>query len=327
MSVERQIKIAFARFWPGFDPQDNLFTRLLRQSYDVCFDGAPDLVFYSVFAGPMPPGEYVKVFYTGECARPPWGECDWAFSFDYDDHPRHYRLPNYLFEADAACLIKTPEKIAEWKRAKTRFCNFVYSNPVRFRNAFFRRLSRRKPVDAPGRCMQNMPPIGGRADAWQSRCASDWWQAKIDFLTSYRFTIAFENRSYPGYSTEKIYQAMSAGSIPIYWGDPLVHRDFNPRSFINYHQYEAEIKARLLAFLVRWPLLRTLVDFCYVRPRTIDRVIEQVLAICADEKLYAQYLSEPWFHANQPPPVFDLQRLERRLQEIIASLANFARND
>ncbi len=323
MNTQRQIKIAFARFWPRFDPQQSLFTRLLRKSYDVRFDCEPELVFYSCFRGPMPPGEYVKVFYTGECVRPPWGECDWAFSFDYDDHPRHYRLPNYVVSYDGAeCLIKTPEKIAAWMRAKTRFCNFVYSNPVRFRNAFFQRLSRYKAVDAPGRCMQNMPPIGPYANALQSRRAHDSKQTKVGFLQPYQFTIAFENQSYPGYVTEKIYQAMQAGSIPIYWGDPLVHRDFNPRSFVNYHEYEAAVKARLPAFLLRWPLLRTLIERWYVRPRTLDKVIERVLAICDDDRLYTQYLSEPWFAGNQPPPVFDLQRLEQRLHEIVGSLGD-----
>ena len=42
------------------------------------------------------------------------------------------------------------------------------------------------------------------------------------------FTIAFKNDSYPGYTTEKIYEPMYVNSLPIYSGNPLVYRDFNP---------------------------------------------------------------------------------------------------
>jgi alpha(1,3/1,4) fucosyltransferase len=308
--------VAFARFWQGFDPEAHLFTRLLKNSFEVRLGDDPDVVFFSVFPGEMPPGQYVKVFYTGECARPPWSECDWAFSFDYDDHPRHYRLPNYVTAInDPRDLIKTPDKVADWLRNKTKFCNFVYSRPSRRRDVFFERLSRRKAVDAPGRAMNNMPAISA-GDPSRSRDASDWPRTKIAFLSRYKFTIAFENQTYPGYTTEKIYHAMQAGSVPIYWGDPLVDRDFNPRSFISYHQHEAAVMARLPSFLLHTPLLSRLVDRYYVQPKTMERLIDQVLTVDANDALYAQCLSEPWFHANAPPPFFDLRLLERRLGEI-----------
>jgi hypothetical protein len=34
----------------------------------------------------------------------------------------------------------------------------------------------------------------------------------------YTFTLTFENTDYPGYVTEKLFHALSAGSIPLYWG-------------------------------------------------------------------------------------------------------------
>ena len=49
--------------------------------------------------------------------------------------------------------------------------------------------------------------------------------------------MAFENSSYPGYTTEKLLQAMQAGTVPIYWGDPSVGRDFNAARFVNVHDY------------------------------------------------------------------------------------------
>jgi len=314
---KRPVKIAFAKFWKSFDPEDNGIVRPLRRFYDVEISDTPELVFYSDFSGEMPPGDYVKVFFTGECTRPPWGECDWAFTYDYDDHLRHYRLPSYVCHCDAGELVKTPEKIAEWTRAKPRFCNFVYSHPVPFREAFFQHLSQFKTIDSPGKRMNNMPPIGGHGDPLQSRNARDWRQAKLDFLKSYRFTIAFENESYPGYTTEKIVQAMQAGSIPIYWGNPLVDREFNPRSFINWHDYETAVRAWLPAFVRRWPALQAWLERRYVWPRTLAKVIQRVRDIESDPELYARILAEPWFHDNRRSPVFDDPRLETRLCEIV----------
>lgn len=319
--MPRPLRLAFTRFWPGFDPEDNAFIQFLRKTYDVEVSDQPDLVFYSVFAGQWPAGDYVKVFFTGECVRPPWPECDWAFSFDYDSHPRHLRLPIYkLMDARPDTLVKTADRVAGWHLRKPRFCNFIYYNAVPFRNAFFKRLNRLKRVDAPGRCMNNMPPLGHHHDPETSRFAQDCWRVKMEFLEAYRFTIAFENESHPGYTTEKIIHAMQAGSIPIYYGNPSIDREFNPRSFINYHAYEAEITARLPAFLRRWPMLNNLVQYGYIRPRSIAKVIAEIMALEADPKRYAEKLAEPWFIGNHPPPDFGLAPLEQRLIEIVESL-------
>jgi hypothetical protein len=41
---------------------------------------------------------------------------------------------------------------------------------------------------------------------------------KIQTLSKYNFAIVFENTDYPGYITEKIFDVMMAGTIPLYWG-------------------------------------------------------------------------------------------------------------
>lgn len=321
--VRKLVRVAFAKFWPGFDPQENLFTGLLRKSYAVELSDRPDFVFFSVFKGEMPPGRYVRIFYTGENVRPAREEWDWAFSFDYDEelqNPRHLRLPNYVFESGSSeRLIKDPARTAQIKQAKTRFCNFVYSNPVRLRNAFYRELSQYRPIDAPGCCMQNMPPIGSFAGPLQSRHSNRWARDKVAWLEPYQFTIAFENGSHPGYTTEKIFHAMCADSIPIYWGNPLVHRDFNPKSFVNVHDFQRQIGDRLPRWLIRSPGLRSLVQRFFVLPRAMDAAVRRVIEICENDALYEQYLREPWCYDNRPSRFFDFTRLEQRLGEIFGS--------
>jgi hypothetical protein len=70
---------------------------------------------------------------------------------------------------------------------------------------------------------------------------------KFDLQVKTKFTIAFENSSSNGYTTEKILQAFSAQTVPIYWGNPKVSEDFNPASFINCHDYTSfeEVIARV----------------------------------------------------------------------------------
>ena len=41
-------------------------------------------------------------------------------------------------------------------------------------------------------------------------------------IAEFRFNLAFENSQSPGYVTEKVYDGLSAGTIPVYWGAPDV---------------------------------------------------------------------------------------------------------
>jgi hypothetical protein len=45
-------------------------------------------------------------------------------------------------------------------------------------------------------------------------------RSKIETLSSYRFSLCFENCVFPGYVTEKIFDCFLGGCIPIYWGAP-----------------------------------------------------------------------------------------------------------
>jgi GR25 family glycosyltransferase involved in LPS biosynthesis len=57
--------------------------------------------------------------------------------------------------------------------------------------------------------------------------------AKVEFYKQYKFALVCENSSDTGYVTEKLLHAKMAGCVPIYWGDPEVHLEFNVDGFIN----------------------------------------------------------------------------------------------
>lgn len=56
---------------------------------------------------------------------------------------------------------------------------------------------------------------------------------KIAVMMRYRFGIAFENAGYPGYLTEKIIDAMAAGTVPVYLGAPDVSDHIPASCFVD----------------------------------------------------------------------------------------------
>ncbi len=62
-------------------------------------------------------------------------------------------------------------------------------------------------------------------------------QDKIETIKYSKFNLAFENERFDHYVTEKIYDAMAAGSVPVYSGAPNI-TDYVPKEcFIDYHQF------------------------------------------------------------------------------------------
>ena len=160
-------------------------------------------------------------------------------------HERYWRSPHLAAHVAARAAL-APDAL--WARPKTRFCNFVYSNgataDTSVRERFARLLMRRGRVDCPGAVLTNTFPLppnepGSGAGAL----------AKLDYIASYRFTIAFENVSADHYLTEKILHALLAGSIPVYWGCPQVAEYYNPDAFVNCHAFDSfeEAVERVLA--------------------------------------------------------------------------------
>lgn len=59
-------------------------------------------------------------------------------------------------------------------------------------------------------------------------------------LTRYRFSICFENaHSIPGYITEKLFDALIAGCIPVYWGAPNIDRYVPAECFIDARNFDS----------------------------------------------------------------------------------------
>jgi hypothetical protein len=291
---EKDVVVGFLGFHRQIDPVYNYISAPLATELPVVVaeldrGDVPDLLFFSVFGpnGVEIRREYeldpryercTKIFACEENIRPPWGVCEYALTSDRLVDPTHesahLRVPNYvnyLFLSGHALpltarshwgtIIKPTRDPSEIRERKTKFCNFVYSNAsARVRLLFYGMLSRYKKVDSAGRFMNN---VGGPVP---DKCA---------FVADYKFTIAFENSRYPGYVSEKLLDPMMVDSVPIYWGDPGVHLDFNPRSFVDANEPEGE----------------SLEDH-------FNRVIDRIVYLDTDDDAYDAMVAEPWFPGN-----------------------------
>lgn len=271
-----KLKINFCCMPKLFDYENNYFTDVINKYFDGYeISEEPDFLFYSVFG--IEHFKYencVKIFITEEACAPDFNECDYAIGFDWIQfEDRYLRRPLWIEERR---FYNNYYEISDEEALKRKFCNFVYFNEdsgegTSFRKKFVQRLSEYKRVDCPGKVLNNMKAnlIG--------RYEGDFRKSKVDFVKDYKFTIAFENTQYRGYTTEKILHPFVGRSVPIYWGNPLVERDVNKNAFINCNGYEKDI----------------------------DTIINKIVEIDKDDEKYLEM-----FHANPMSEEFNVHELE-----------------
>lgn len=278
MTDKKVIKLNFCDFWKGYNKENNWFVNVLRKNYDIEISENPDFLFYSCFG--IEHLEYqdcVKIFFTGENVIPNFNECDYAFGFDYIEcGDRYFHKPIWVH--------RKAFNASDEDMVNRRFCNFIYSNTTAgkgslLRQEFCKKLMEYKHVDCPGRVLNNM-----YAEDLEPR-NGNWAKSKREFLKKYKFTIAFENSSSNGYTTEKLLDPLESFSIPIYWGNPLVAKEFNPKAFINCNDYDN--------------------DF--------DAVIERVKELDNDASKYLAML-----HENPMQPNFDYEQGKKQEQWLIS---------
>lgn len=235
------MNINFLDFWPGFDPYNNFFIYLFREIYgnvEIRPINQCDYIIYSVFGNQhqnLDRKKIKKIFYTGENFRPNFNECDYSFSYDYDTYDnKNIRIPLYHLYLDwfnvktygnftyllPISNINNNEFI---NTKKIKFCAAVFSNPLPFRFDLVNKISEYKTVDGYGIPFNR----SSRGDL-----------IKYQILSEYKFSICVENGIYPGYSTEKLLQAKTSGTIPIYKSSSSTHLEFNSKCFIDINDFE-----------------------------------------------------------------------------------------
>jgi hypothetical protein len=295
-AVRPRISVAFLDFPGNFNP--DRIRKLIEMRYEVVLnEDAPDYVVYSVFGSRfLKYPEAVRIFFTGENVHPDFNLCDYAFGYDYLEFgERYYRCPNYQLYDQFKELCARRHSPPPPDLARRRFANFIYSNrnahPLR--DEFFVALCRYRNVDSPGRHLQNCnDPIG-------APYSGDWSSAKVAYQRKFKFSFAFENSSTRGYTTEKIVHALAADTIPIYWGNPEIGREFNVRRIVNCHAFGS-----------------------------MKEVLDHIMAIDHDDALYNRIVAEPYFPDDRMPEELQDDRVLKQFGRVFdqPKAAAFRRN-
>ncbi|HPH96715.1 MAG TPA: glycosyltransferase family 10 [Anaerolineaceae bacterium] len=142
---------------------------------------------------------------------------------------------------------------------------------------------------------------------------------KTETLARYRFAICYENTfAYPGYITEKLFDCLKAGCVPVYWGAPNVTDVIPADCFVDRRQFAS--LGELYAFMVGMS------DADY--SAYLER-ISAFLAGPASDRFRCEYFAEQVIEVLQTlltntarslsPTRKDLPSAEERFQRIIES--------
>ena len=281
--MKKHIKVKFVKC-PFFE---NNIRSILEKYYDVEDSENPEYAFFDY----LNYEEYInyhciRILYIGENIRPDFNLFDYAISFDDIDYDsRNLHLPIYAipqnWERHLNSAITKNSRINVDEAFNRKFCCFIVSNGSGangIREKMYKRLSEYRQIDSAGRFMNNMP---------------NHWNVPGDdtkgFASQYKFQLCFENSSYKGYTTEKIFNAWGAGTIPIYWGDPTIGEIFNPEAFVWLHD---------------------------TSDKEVERVVEQIKMLDQDKSIYDRMLKEPIFK-GEIPEFIRKDRMERFIRGII----------
>ncbi|SHH43242.1 Glycosyltransferase family 10 (fucosyltransferase) C-term [Marisediminitalea aggregata] len=247
------LKVAFECFWPGYNPKnDPIFGTLLQRNFNVvyCEDvESADIVIVSWYSPDKSRTARYKelkqsiegklIYYSAEhdgAGLEGQGQLDFnifdhIFSHYVVDNDKHTWLPNYA-RRHGVNVFSTVNRLYKKNISKKKNGNiqFCYSNDACvFRNELFKALKSGTSVDANGSLFNT---TGIKLPREHDKY--------IEALSEYKFVIACENSSAPGYNTEKIVHALMAGSVPLYWGDPLIGSIWNEDCFINLNQIDMD---------------------------------------------------------------------------------------
>ena len=236
----RGYRVYFSNFWyRGEQIKDIWFYPLIAEVFESKSDGRkcrispyrPHVEMFSVLGGKRAIKDSRarrKVFFSGECVRSKtfsdWlrfgdyclGDVDLALGFDHEglvDNPKYMRFPLwilYFFKANDSKdeIARKVREFNDRRFSKSKFCALIARHDANgLRTEIFESLSGIGRVDAGGRVLHN-------DDSLEREFGDD----KDAYLRQYEFNICPENTRGDGYVTEKLFQAFSAGCVPIYSG-------------------------------------------------------------------------------------------------------------
>lgn len=230
-SIKNAIKngfypVHYFNFWTDQLAKDIWFSKFIEH-HKILKTNRNRINFYSVL-GPLHNLEImhkgINIFFSGEnlhaerfddfrklCTQKTF---DLYIDFDTTLNEKSIRFPLwmlYMFRPDSDYEdIRKRVNDLRFPLMNNRkgFCSIVASHDWNgIRGEMFDALSEINTVDSGGKFRKNTDALN-----------TQYLDNKQNFIQQYKFNICPENSNSSGYVTEKIFQAIEAGCIPIYWG-------------------------------------------------------------------------------------------------------------
>lgn len=212
-----------------------------------------------------------------------------SLGFDYIDHDKYLRFPFWL-QSQFEPSVKSNEVVdycsfIENNRLKLlyqkKFCAFICRSDYFGDRAVFADLvSNVEKLNYPGKFRHNDDTL-----------FIDYNDDKIEYLKQFRFNLCPENSDNKGYVTEKIFDSIKAGCIPIYWGSE--------------NKPEPDI------------LNQNRILFLELGGDN-NEVLSKIKQLNEDEFAYCEFVEQPIFNENAPEMIYAyFERLEQKLRAII----------
>ena len=238
---------------------------------------------------------HIKIFFTGEnvniSKRVQYkGNCvdsvDFSMGFDYLNANKYLRIPSWLLYYFTPFNTKEEivEILASFKKnyEKEKFCSLIASHDNNgIRTKMYTDISRIGHIDCPGKFLHN-----------DNKLYSIYDNNKARYLQQYKFNICPENSLSHGYVTEKLFQSIGSGCIPIYSGwskDP--EPDIVNRNIILW--YDASESGNN------------------------ENMVNDIKKLNSSEKMYASFVNQPFFCDTAVDKIYDmLQQYVFKMQSL-----------
>ena len=229
LQTESQIneKIRFYNLWK--EEFRNVWFYRFVNSRHLLDSSKKRIAFYSVF-GPKKVLKYdtnnIRCFFTAENVHA-FNSKDYAdlfladnrvglsMAFDFFEDEKYLRMPTWVLrffepEADYEEIKRRCKELSKSGGidGRVNYASLIASwDPTGLRQEIFDELSKSGRVDCPGKWNHNDDSL-----------LMNYSDNKKAYLKTYRYNVCPENSNAYGYVTEKLFDAIDAGCVPIYWG-------------------------------------------------------------------------------------------------------------
>lgn len=209
-----------------------------------------------------------------------------SLGFDYLNHSNYLRFPLWIlyFVKPYSGFKEIKNKIDSINNVrfsqKENFCGLVSSHDKNnLRTEIYNELSSISKIYSGGKLLHN-----------DERLHGVFKNNKVDYLKQFKFNICPENSNSAGYVTEKVFQAIEAGCIPIYWGS-----NNNPEPDI--------LNEKAIIF--------------WNKNENNAALTKKIQGINSELKFFNEFKSEPIFKVGAADVIFDyMSKLEKKFKDI-----------